>query len=52
MRVYDCDDESQFAILSERAEAEGLVGGNLISAMAPDTIEEARNRGFRPIVAS
>lgn len=49
MRVYDCDDADQFALLSARAEAENLTGSNQISAIAPDTLEEARNRGFRPV---
>ncbi|MBT8166237.1 MAG: hypothetical protein HKO63_01755 [Acidimicrobiia bacterium] len=52
MRVYDCDDPAQFEVLEARAEAEDLVGQNLISAIAPDTVEEARNRGFRPATAS
>ena len=49
MRVYDCDDPSQFEYLEKRAEADDLVNRNLISAIAPDTLEEARNRGFRPV---
>ena len=49
MRVYDCDDPVQFDLLETRAEAEGLVADNLISAIAPDTLDEARNRGFRPV---
>ena len=51
MRVYDCDDEGQFAALAARAEAEDMLGANLISAIAPDTLAEARNRGFRPVEA-
>lgn len=48
MRVYDCDDEQQFDRLRDRVESDDLLGANLISAVAPDTLEEARNRGFRP----
>jgi len=48
MAVYDCDDADQFAAVSARLESEDLAGRNLISAIAPDTLEEARNRGFRP----
>lgn len=48
MAVYDCDDEGQFAVLSARVASEDLFDRNLISAIAPDTPEEARNRGFRP----
>jgi len=47
--VYDCDDEEQFAVLRARAEDEQLVERNLIAAVAPDTLPEARNRGFRPL---
>lgn len=49
MRVYDCDDEQQFAWLEERVNAEELFSRNLLSAVAPDTLAEARNRGFRPV---
>ena len=47
MRVYDCDDPAQFDHLEERAKADDLVGKNLVMAIAPDTLAEARNRGFR-----
>jgi hypothetical protein len=47
MVVYDCDDEGQFAELSERVESEELVAKKLLSSFAPDEISEARNRGFR-----
>ncbi len=49
MTVYDCDDESQFAALEARVEAESLTEKNMLSAIAPDTLAEARNRGFRPV---
>lgn len=51
MRVYDCDDPLQFEHLEGRAQTEDLVARNLILAIAPDTLEEARNRGFRPAVS-
>jgi len=47
MRVYDCDDETQFAELSARVDQEDLVGNNQIQVFAPDDPVEARNRGFR-----
>lgn len=47
MRVYDCDDEGQFEALSTRLSEEGLVGANELQSFAPDTLVEARNRGFR-----
>ncbi len=49
MRVYDCDDAKQFVLLEARVEADDLFGRNLISAIAPDTLAEARNRGFRAV---
>jgi hypothetical protein len=50
MRVYDCDDETQFDEVQRRVDEENLVGRKLMQAFAPDTVEEARNRGFRPIL--
>lgn len=47
MRVYDCDDDGQFAALSGRVEADDLVGRTLVASFSPDTLAEARNRGFR-----
>jgi hypothetical protein len=48
MVVYDCDDDDQFTVLSERVEKDDLVGRLLVQSFAPDTAAEARNRGFRP----
>ena len=49
MVVYDCDDADQFGELEERLEADGLSDRLLVSSFAPDTVEEARNRGFTPL---
>ncbi len=49
MRVYDCDDAAQLAALEERVEADELFDRVLLAAFAPDTLAEARNRGFRPV---
>jgi hypothetical protein len=46
MVVYDCDDPEQFAELEKRVVEEDLLGRNLLQAFAPDTLEEAANRGF------
>ena len=46
MVVYDCDDDDQFSVLSTRVETEDLLGRDLLSAFAPDTLAEARHRGF------
>jgi hypothetical protein len=47
MRFYDCDDADQFAVLSARLAEDHLFEGNLLQAFGPDTLAEARNRGFR-----
>lgn len=49
MVVYDCDDAAQFAALTERVTNEDLVDRTMLSSFAPDTLAEARNRGFRPL---
>lgn len=46
MRVYDCDDDAQFAELEERAA--DLEGQNAFQTFGPDALVEAVNRGFRP----
>lgn len=48
MRVYDCDDPDQAEVLKSRVEAGGLIENKLVQAFAPDTLDEARNRGFKP----
>ncbi len=49
MVVYDCDDEAQFTALQARVQEGDLVNAKLLQAFGPDTLPEARNRGFRPI---
>jgi crotonobetainyl-CoA:carnitine CoA-transferase CaiB-like acyl-CoA transferase len=49
MRVYDSDDDDQFALLQERVTEEDLVERKLVQAFAPDTLDEARNRGFKQV---
>lgn len=49
MRVYDCDDPDQFAILRDRVETEDLVRRLQVQSFGPDTLEEALNRGFKPL---
>jgi hypothetical protein len=49
MRAYDCDDPGQFATVKARIDEEDLVGRLQIQVFAPDTLDEATNRGFRPI---
>ena len=47
MVVHDCDDEAAFAALETRAELEDLVSRGLLSSFGPDSLAEARNRGFK-----
>lgn len=47
MMVYDCDDDEQYSVVSDRIESEDLLRRTLVSTFAPDTLAEARNRGFR-----
>ena len=47
MIVYDCDDEIAFEALKTRVEMEDLVGSGMLSTFGPDSLGEARNRGFR-----
>jgi hypothetical protein len=48
MRVYDCDDDGQFQTLEDRLTRDDLVEQKLVQSFAPDSVEEARNRGFKP----
>lgn len=47
MVVYDCDDPDQAAELDARIASEDLLGANLVQTFGPDSLAEARNRGFR-----
>lgn len=48
MKLFDCDDETEFAALAARVETEQLVATNGLQSFSPDSSAEARNRGFRP----
>ena len=48
MRVHDCDDPDQFDRLSRLVDDGDLATTMQLQAFAPDTLAEARNRGFRP----
>ncbi len=48
MTVYDTDDDDEGGVLARRATDGGLLDLNLLQGFAPDTLAEARNRGFRP----
>lgn len=49
MRVYDCDVPEQRAAMAELVGDEDLIRRLLVQSFAPDTLVEARNRGFRPV---
>jgi hypothetical protein len=46
MVVHDCDVDDQSTALTERTESEDLLKRNLLQTFSPDTLAEARNRGF------
>jgi hypothetical protein len=48
MVVYDCDDPAQLSALEARIGMEDLPGRLAVSTFGPDTLAEARNRGFSP----
>ena len=52
MIAFDCDDPNQFAQLQAAVEEGGLDMKNRLQAFAPDTLAEARNRGFRPAAST
>jgi len=48
MTVFDTDDAAAVATLADRIEAGDLLRQNLLQTFGPDTLAEARNRGFNP----
>ena len=50
MVVYDCGDPAQLAVLESRLAMEDLTERLQVSTFGPDTLAEARNRGFTPAV--
>lgn len=49
MVVYDCDHPEQFAELEQRTADEHLLERTLLQSFSPDSLDEARNRGFKPM---
>jgi len=47
MIVYDCDEATELAALEQRVKSEDLLRRDLLQSFGPDTLPEARNRGFR-----
>ena len=48
MVVYDCDDDEAAAVLEARIAEHSLLADNLLQTFGPDSLAEARNRGFSP----
>ena len=49
MKVYDFDDQIQFDQLNNKIGENDYLKLNLIQSFSPDSIDEAKNRGFKPI---
>jgi hypothetical protein len=47
MVVYDTDDADEADRLLSRIDGDDLLERNLLQTFGPDTLAEARNRGFR-----
>jgi len=52
MTVFDTDDDAAVTTLTERIEVGDLLRRNLLQTFGPDTLAEARNRGFSPPLQS
>lgn len=50
MRVYDTDVEIESELLSERIAEDNLFNRKLLQSFGPDTLPEARSRGFRTLL--
>ena len=48
MRVYDCNNDEQFSKLTAMVDNLDYIKLNLIQSFSPDSIDEAKNRGFKP----
>lgn len=49
MVVYDTDNDDEAAEIAGRIEEDDLFDRVLLQTFAPDTLPEARNRGFKPV---
>ena len=49
MRVYDTDDPKESEELAARIESDDLINRLQVQTFGPDTLDEARNRGFKPV---
>ena len=49
MKVYDCDNQLQFEKLNNKIGDTDYIGLNLIQSFSPDSLDEDKNRGFKPL---
>lgn len=49
MKVYDCDIDEQFKTLETLFEEKEMLKNNKIQSFSPDSLEEAKNRGYKAI---
>ena len=49
MKVYDCDNQLQFEKLNNKIGETDYIGLNLIQSFSPDSLDEAKNMGFKPL---
>ena len=49
MKVYDCDNQLQFEKLNNKIGDTDYIGLNLIQSFSLDSLDEAKNRGFKPL---
>ena len=49
MKVYDCDNEEQFKSLEILFEEKEMLKNNKIQSFSPDSLDEAMNRGYKPV---
>ena len=49
MKVYDCDNDEQFKTLKTLYEEKEMLKNNKIQSFSPDSLEEAKYRGYKPV---
>ncbi len=49
MKVYDCDNEEEFKAIKVLQTEKDLIMNNKLQAFSPDSLQEAMNRGYKPL---
>ena len=49
MKVYDCDNDEQFKSLEVLFVEKEMLKNNKIQSFSPDSLNEAINRGYKPL---